>query len=109
MEIKKSDIRMVVTRDPEGPPPDAETDLVRAYERGEFLYLGVHAEVGVSTGDGTATFCSHGLWGVGVATRRDPYLGEVFEEQRNDLCALLTDIGIEVVDDLDMYAEKRSA
>lgn len=104
--VKRSEFRMVVEQDDDGPCwEDSEefADERALLARGEVECVGVRAAVTLELPLGHSTVGhevhSPGLWGIVVATRRDPYLGEVFDDQCRELAAMLSELGVAVVEE----------
>lgn len=65
------------------------------YERGEFGFVGVRAEIEIKVGDVLQTITSGGLWGIEDDSGAE-YFEEVGNEQVDELVDILKEMGVEV-------------
>ncbi len=97
--IHYDDIEILLLDDPD---PDASyleqegfEDRLRAYERGDFGFMGVVAEVEVDVEGTIQTIRSAGIWGV-ESDSDDDHVQELAEEEREDLLSQLNALNVTV-------------
>jgi len=94
MKVRKCNIYKVVERD--------DTDYSNLFTEtnvtpDDYIALGVRARVELRIPHGKDYVYTHvttpGLWGILVPSMNDPYLDEVFEEEKKTLIEMLESIG----------------
>lgn len=80
----KDDIRMMLD----------QWRAAEALNDGDVIVVRVHAEVTIRVNGVSQILSSIGLNGIDVEDEKDPYLDEVFEEERKELVAILKALGL---------------
>ena len=95
--IKLETVRVVVEHDPDPDISYLEQDefdeRLKAYQDGEFAFVGVRAEADVVIGGVVQTLTSGGLWGIESDSDRE-YIEEVAGEEYSELRKILTEVGV---------------
>jgi hypothetical protein len=90
-------VRVIFAEDPH---PDASyldqaefADRRAAYRRGEFRFVGVHAEAEIRIEETTQTLMSSGLWGI-ESDSEEEYLDEIVDHEWSTLRNVLKTVGV---------------
>jgi hypothetical protein len=102
-ELKEAKIVVVADEDPDTSyldQPEFE-DRKKAYERGDFNFVGVRAVAEVEIGGVIQEITSGGLWGIESDSGEEYFRDEVGKEEYNELADILNEMGVTDIPDFE--------
>lgn len=101
LKVNADDIYKIVEYDDDADSSYADQEGMEqeraAIDRGDLVAFGVRAAIKLKLRSGNEVpLVSPGLWGIFAESSHDPYMDEVFKEERATVISMLEELGIEV-------------